>query len=103
MSGEAPRPCRCLKQMEQDGLELQDLFSQLALEDRERQAILSAVHKALPDFRPPPPPQTPLGRCSAQLLADFYTGVSPPWAEQPGARAPLQHRQGGSSALVSLP
>ncbi|XP_060037415.1 DNA-directed RNA polymerase, mitochondrial [Erinaceus europaeus] len=68
---------RCLKQMEQDGLQLQDLFSQPALEDRERQAILSAVRKALPDFRPLPPPQAPLGRCSAQLLADFYAGDQP--------------------------
>ncbi|KAK2507039.1 hypothetical protein MC885_017042 [Smutsia gigantea] len=46
---------RCLEQMAQDGLPLQDLFTSLPLCKEEQAMLLRAVRKARPKFRPLPP------------------------------------------------
>lgn len=66
---------RCLKQMAEEGFQPQLLFTNLVLEKEDRTALLRAVVKAEPAFRPPSqaldPASTPV------LLKDFYSKEGP--------------------------
>ncbi|XP_069864625.1 DNA-directed RNA polymerase, mitochondrial [Dipodomys merriami] len=65
---------RCVKQMAQDGLQLQQLFTDLAMPTEERAALLNAVLKAQPDFSPPQAlPQVN----TSTLLKGIYTQDGP--------------------------
>ncbi|XP_008592549.1 PREDICTED: DNA-directed RNA polymerase, mitochondrial [Galeopterus variegatus] len=61
---------RCLQQMTQDGLQLQGLFTGVALSEEERAALLKAVVKAKPTFSPPPRPPPPVN--TSTLLREVY-------------------------------
>uniref|UniRef100_A0A4W2EUX7 DNA-directed RNA polymerase n=1 Tax=Bos indicus x Bos taurus TaxID=30522 RepID=A0A4W2EUX7_BOBOX len=63
---------RCLKQMEQDGLSLQGLFSAVPLSTEEREELLRAVRKARPAFSPQPPPPPPPQVNTSPLLQEIY-------------------------------
>ncbi|XP_045686780.1 DNA-directed RNA polymerase, mitochondrial [Phyllostomus hastatus] len=63
---------RCLKQMAQDGLQVQELFTSLPLCREDKATLLKAVRRAEPTFRPPPPsPPSPQVNTSP-LLRDVY-------------------------------
>uniref|UniRef100_A0A8C6EB24 DNA-directed RNA polymerase n=1 Tax=Moschus moschiferus TaxID=68415 RepID=A0A8C6EB24_MOSMO len=68
---------RCLKQMEQDGLSLQGLFSAVPLSAEEREELLCAVHKARPAFSPQPPPPPPPQVNTSPLLQEIYAKQDP--------------------------
>ncbi|VFV21418.1 dna-directed rna, partial [Lynx pardinus] len=63
---------RCLDQMAQDGLRLQDLFSSVPLCQEEQAALLQAVHKAQPTFSPPLQPQPEPQVNTSPLLREIY-------------------------------
>ena len=69
-------PCisRCLSQMEEDGLSVDDLFSQCVFRQDERDMVLKAVHVVQPDYQPSL--NTNANQCSSSLVKDFYTQVS---------------------------
>lgn len=67
---------RCLQQMHQEGLQLEDLFAE-PLTSEEQAAVLSAVRKVLPDFQLPTPPPPPTSGCSSPLLTGIYAQVRP--------------------------
>lgn len=71
-------PRRCLDQMGQDGLKLQELFTSVPLCQEERALVLRAVRKVQPTFRPPPPPQCPPQVNTSPLLREIYATVSRP-------------------------
>ncbi|XP_077964759.1 DNA-directed RNA polymerase, mitochondrial [Gasterosteus aculeatus] len=61
---------RCLRQMEEDGLSADDLFSQCVFRQDERDMVLKAVHLVQPDYKPR------LHASAAQcpsLVQEFYT------------------------------
>lgn len=97
-----PVPGRCLEQMAQDGLQLQDLFTSLPLCKEEQAILLRAVCKARPKFRPLPPGLQTQANTSP-LLREIYE-VSGPWpcGAQAGGTLPPSPgqrragRQGGS-------
>ncbi|KAM7140978.1 DNA-directed RNA polymerase, mitochondrial [Molossus nigricans] len=63
---------RCLKQMAQDGLQLQDFFTSLPLCKEDRAALLRAVHKAEPTFIPLQPPLPSCQVNTSPLLREIY-------------------------------
>nr|XP_023700034.1 DNA-directed RNA polymerase, mitochondrial isoform X1 [Paramormyrops kingsleyae] len=62
---------RCLQQLKQDGLSLDDLFRQCAFRQDEREMVLKAVQVVEPDFRPST--DTTQHMCSSPLVQDFYS------------------------------
>ncbi|XP_032381991.1 DNA-directed RNA polymerase, mitochondrial isoform X1 [Etheostoma spectabile] len=62
---------RCLSQMEEDGLSVDDLFSQCVFRQDERDMVLKAVHIVQPDYQPSLNANT--NQCSSSLVKDFYT------------------------------
>lgn len=69
-------PHRCLKQMAQDGLQLQDLFMSLPLCKEDRAALLRAVRKAEPTFMPLQPLLPSCQVNTSPLLREIYDKVS---------------------------
>ncbi|XP_045905416.1 DNA-directed RNA polymerase, mitochondrial isoform X3 [Micropterus dolomieu] len=61
---------RCLSQMEEDGLSVDDVFSRCAFRQDERDMVLKAVHIARPDYQPCLKATT--SQCSSTLVQDFY-------------------------------
>lgn len=61
--------------MMEQGFQPQLLFTDLVLEQEERAALLRAVLKAEPAFRPPPQAASPVN--TSVLLEDVYSKVSP--------------------------
>ncbi|XP_066889378.1 DNA-directed RNA polymerase, mitochondrial isoform X10 [Kogia breviceps] len=68
---------RCLKQMAQDGLQLQGLFTAVPLGAEERAELLRAVRKAKPSFTPPRLPVSPPQVNTSPLLRDIYAKQDP--------------------------
>ncbi|XP_060001884.1 DNA-directed RNA polymerase, mitochondrial isoform X5 [Lagenorhynchus albirostris] len=68
---------RCLKQMAQDGLQLQGLFTAVPLSAEERAELLRAVRKAKPAFTPPRPPVPPPQVNTSPLLREIYAKQDP--------------------------
>ncbi|NP_001394724.1 DNA-directed RNA polymerase, mitochondrial isoform 5 precursor [Mus musculus] len=66
---------RCLKQMMEEGFQPQLLFTDLVLEEEDRAALLRAVVKAEPAFRPPPQAPSPVN--TSTLLKDIYSKEGP--------------------------
>ncbi|KAM6962613.1 uncharacterized protein FYW47_008290 [Aplochiton taeniatus] len=65
---------RCLSQMEEDGLSVDELFTRCVFRQDERDMVLKAVHSVQPDFRPSVAnASAPL--CSSPLVKDFYVQV----------------------------
>uniref|UniRef100_A0AAQ5X638 DNA-directed RNA polymerase n=1 Tax=Amphiprion ocellaris TaxID=80972 RepID=A0AAQ5X638_AMPOC len=60
---------RCLNQMEDDSLSVDDLFSQCAFRQDERDMLLKAIHVVKPDFQPSDSQQTSHS-CPSELLAE---------------------------------
>ncbi|XP_032322091.1 DNA-directed RNA polymerase, mitochondrial isoform X2 [Camelus ferus] len=84
---------RCLKQMAQDGLQLQGLFTAVPLGEGERAELLRAVRKAEPTFRPPPPPPPPPAPQlnTSPLLREVYAKGCP--VSYPRLHLPLKKLQ----------
>ncbi|XP_044056573.1 DNA-directed RNA polymerase, mitochondrial [Siniperca chuatsi] len=61
---------RCLSQMEEDGLSVDDVFSQCVFRQDERDMVLKAVHIVQPDYQPSLNATT--SQCSSSLVQDFY-------------------------------
>ncbi|KAM6168686.1 DNA-directed RNA polymerase, mitochondrial [Erethizon dorsatum] len=79
---------RCLEQMAQDGLQLDQLFLEETLSNEERALLLRAVLKAKPDFRPPQPsPQVN----TSTLLSEVYAKDGP--VSYPRLHLPLETLQ----------
>ncbi|XP_035379242.1 DNA-directed RNA polymerase, mitochondrial isoform X1 [Electrophorus electricus] len=70
---------RCLQQMKQDGLSVDDVFRQYVFRQDERAAVLRAVHVVQPNYKPRLAPEGP--PCSLPLLKSFYS-------EREGSRYP---------------
>ncbi|XP_074193463.1 DNA-directed RNA polymerase, mitochondrial isoform X2 [Rhinolophus sinicus] len=83
---------RCLKQMAQDGLQLQELFTSVALCKEDQVALLSAVRKAEPTFSPPQPPLLSSQVNTSPLLRDIYDKDRP--ASYPRQHLPLKMLKG---------
>ncbi|XP_069550992.1 DNA-directed RNA polymerase, mitochondrial [Brachyistius frenatus] len=62
---------RCLNQMEEDGLSVDDLFSQCVFRQDERDMLLTAIRIVKPDFEPSLNLQT--RQRSSSLVHNFYT------------------------------
>ncbi|KAM5190038.1 DNA-directed RNA polymerase, mitochondrial isoform 2-T2 [Callospermophilus lateralis] len=62
---------RCLEQMARDGLQLQQLFTEVSLSKEERDVVLKAVAKAEPTVSPPPQPPPQVN--TSTLLKGVYT------------------------------
>ncbi|KAI4885324.1 hypothetical protein NFI96_024392 [Prochilodus magdalenae] len=62
---------RCLRQMEEDGLSVDDVFRQCMFRQDERDMVLKAVRTVQPDYEPPATAENPV--CSLPLVKDFYT------------------------------
>ncbi|KAM4738485.1 DNA-directed RNA polymerase, mitochondrial [Anableps anableps] len=62
---------RCLNQMKEDGLSVDDLFSQCVFRQDERDMLLKAVQTVKPDYEPSVSLNT--SQCSLPLVQDFYT------------------------------
>ncbi|KFO28925.1 DNA-directed RNA polymerase, mitochondrial isoform X2 [Fukomys damarensis] len=76
---------RCLEQMAQDGLQLEQLFLEVTLSSEEKAAMLRAVLKAKPDFCPPQPsPQVN----TSTLLREVYAKDGP--VSYPRLHLPLE-------------
>nr|XP_056700351.1 DNA-directed RNA polymerase, mitochondrial [Euleptes europaea] len=67
---------RCLQQLEQDGLQLEDLLRDSQLEEDEAKMALKAIRKVKPDFQPLPPDRQ-AEICTVPLFRDFYTKAKP--------------------------
>ncbi|XP_021100725.1 DNA-directed RNA polymerase, mitochondrial isoform X4 [Heterocephalus glaber] len=79
---------RCLEQMAQDGVQLEQLFYEETLSNEERAAMLRAVLKAKPDFRlPQPSPQVN----TSPLLREVYSKDGP--VSYPRLHLPLKTLQ----------
>ncbi|XP_020939959.1 DNA-directed RNA polymerase, mitochondrial isoform X1 [Sus scrofa] len=63
---------RCLKQMAQDGLQLEGLFTSVLLSEEERAELLKAVRKAKPTFSVPCPRPPPPQVNTSPLLREIY-------------------------------
>ncbi|XP_021497542.1 LOW QUALITY PROTEIN: DNA-directed RNA polymerase, mitochondrial [Meriones unguiculatus] len=66
---------RCLKQMRAEGFQPQLLFTDLALEEEDRAAVLRAVVRAEPAFSPPPQAPNPVN--TSTLLREVYAKEGP--------------------------
>uniref|UniRef100_A0A671UEM3 DNA-directed RNA polymerase n=1 Tax=Sparus aurata TaxID=8175 RepID=A0A671UEM3_SPAAU len=64
---------RCLNQMEEDGLSVDDVFSQCSFREDERDMVLKAMHIVEPDYQPRLSMTT--DGCSLPLVEDFYKQV----------------------------
>uniref|UniRef100_A0A8C8M1W4 DNA-directed RNA polymerase n=1 Tax=Oncorhynchus tshawytscha TaxID=74940 RepID=A0A8C8M1W4_ONCTS len=64
---------RVLRQMEEDGLPVDELFSHCVFRQDERDMVLRAIHTVQPDFQSSI--NTILQTCSSPLVKDFYTEV----------------------------
>ncbi|XP_064791178.1 DNA-directed RNA polymerase, mitochondrial-like isoform X2 [Oncorhynchus masou masou] len=62
---------RVLRQMEEDGLPVDELFSHCVFRQDERDMVLKAIHTVQPDFQYSI--NTNLQTCSSPLVKDFYT------------------------------
>lgn len=62
--------------MAQDGLQLQELFTNLPLCKEDKAVLLKAVRKAEPTFLPPQPPLSSSKVNSSPLLKEIYSTVS---------------------------
>ncbi|XP_029488302.1 DNA-directed RNA polymerase, mitochondrial-like isoform X1 [Oncorhynchus nerka] len=62
---------RVLRQMEEDGLPVDELFSHCVFRQDERDMVLRAIHTVQPDFQSSI--NTILQTCSSPLVKDFYT------------------------------
>nr|XP_057929903.1 DNA-directed RNA polymerase, mitochondrial isoform X2 [Doryrhamphus excisus] len=62
---------RCLKHMEEDGLSLDDIFSQCVFQLDERDMVLTAARVIHPDYQPAP--ILPTSQSYSSLVHDFYT------------------------------
>ncbi|XP_066889382.1 DNA-directed RNA polymerase, mitochondrial isoform X14 [Kogia breviceps] len=83
---------RCLKQMAQDGLQLQGLFTAVPLGAEERAELLRAVRKAKPSFTPPRLPVSPPQVNTSPLLRDIY--AKDPAVSYPRLHLSLKELQG---------
>eukprot|EP00069_Balaena_mysticetus_P010518 bmy_06635T0 len=83
---------RCLKQMAQDGLQLQGLFTAVPLSAEERAELLRAVRKAKPAFTPPRPPVPPPQVNTSPLLREIY--AKDPTVSYPRLHLSLKELQG---------
>ncbi|XP_033710912.1 DNA-directed RNA polymerase, mitochondrial isoform X2 [Tursiops truncatus] len=83
---------RCLKQMAQDGLQLQGLFTAVPLSAEERAELLRAVRKAKPTFTPPRPPVPPPQVNTSPLLREIY--AKDPAVSYPRLHLSLKELQG---------
>lgn len=101
---------RCLKQMAQDGLQPQDLFTSLSLCKEDQAAVLRALRKAEPTFSAPQPPLPASQLSSSPLLREIYNKVSPSlrpgtcrqrpaWGSSQGC--PIPGQSPGAPALCS--
>ncbi|KAM4629230.1 DNA-directed RNA polymerase, mitochondrial [Polymixia lowei] len=61
---------RCLSQMEEDSLSVDDMLSQCVFRQDERDMVLRAIHTAQPDYQPIS--NTTTTHCSSPLVQDFY-------------------------------
>ncbi|KAM7012929.1 DNA-directed RNA polymerase, mitochondrial [Tautogolabrus adspersus] len=61
---------RCLSQMEEDGLSVDDVFSQCVFRQDERDMVLKAVHIVQPDYQPRL--NTAISDCFSPLVQDYY-------------------------------
>uniref|UniRef100_A0A3Q3N908 DNA-directed RNA polymerase n=1 Tax=Mastacembelus armatus TaxID=205130 RepID=A0A3Q3N908_9TELE len=62
---------RCLRQMEEDNLSVDDLFSQCVFRQDERDMVLKAVRIVQPEYQPKV--TLTASQCSTSLIQDFYT------------------------------
>ncbi|XP_042273107.1 DNA-directed RNA polymerase, mitochondrial [Thunnus maccoyii] len=62
---------RCLMQMEEDSLSLDNLFSQCVFRQDERDMVLKAIHTVQPDYQPSLNLTT--NQSSSSLVQDYYT------------------------------
>ncbi|XP_059950787.1 DNA-directed RNA polymerase, mitochondrial isoform X2 [Mesoplodon densirostris] len=83
---------RCLKQMTQDGLQLQGLFTAVPLSAEERAELLRVVRKAKPAFTPPRPPVPPPQLNTSPLLREIY--AKDPAVSYPRLHLSLKELQG---------
>ncbi|XP_057564602.1 DNA-directed RNA polymerase, mitochondrial isoform X2 [Hippopotamus amphibius kiboko] len=83
---------RCLKQMAQDGLQLQGLFTAAPLSTEERAELLRAVRKAKPAFSPPRLPVSPPPVNTSLLLREIYS--KEPAVSYPRLHLSLKELQG---------
>uniref|UniRef100_A0A2K6TCW0 DNA-directed RNA polymerase n=1 Tax=Saimiri boliviensis boliviensis TaxID=39432 RepID=A0A2K6TCW0_SAIBB len=77
---------RCLEQMSQEGLKLQEIFTTVPLCEEERAAVLKAVLKVKPTFKPPERP--PCSVSTSKLLRDVYAKDGP--VSYPKLHLPLE-------------
>ncbi|KAM3937317.1 DNA-directed RNA polymerase, mitochondrial [Leptodactylus fuscus] len=66
---------RCLKQMKEDGMSVDELFQGPTYVEDERDMVLKAIRRVTPDFKPPTKVQIV---CTSQLVENFYSKESPP-------------------------
>uniref|UniRef100_A0AAX7TAQ7 DNA-directed RNA polymerase n=1 Tax=Astatotilapia calliptera TaxID=8154 RepID=A0AAX7TAQ7_ASTCA len=64
---------RCLSQMEEDGLSVDDLFNQCVFRQDERDMLLKAIRIVKPEYQPRLNMHT--SKCSSLLVQDFYSEV----------------------------
>ncbi|XP_036280950.1 DNA-directed RNA polymerase, mitochondrial isoform X2 [Pipistrellus kuhlii] len=88
LNQEASAIQRFLKQMAQDGLQLQELFTNLPLCKEDKAVLLRAVRKAEPTFLPPQPPLSSSKVNSSPLLKEIYSTDKP--ATYPKQHLPLE-------------
>ncbi|KAG7488005.1 hypothetical protein MATL_G00029600 [Megalops atlanticus] len=62
---------RCLQQLEENGLSLDDLFRQCLFRQDEREMVLKAIHTVEPDFQPSVDSEPKI--CPSPLVEGFYT------------------------------
>lgn len=65
--------CRCLTQMEKDGLSVDDIFGQCVFRQDERDMVLRAVHIVHPEYQPSL--STSTDQCFPSLVQDYYFQV----------------------------
>uniref|UniRef100_A0A2K6D679 DNA-directed RNA polymerase n=1 Tax=Macaca nemestrina TaxID=9545 RepID=A0A2K6D679_MACNE len=80
---------RCLKQMSQEGLKPQALFTAVPLSEEEQAAVLKAVHKVKPPFSLPPRPPPAVN--TSKLLRAVYAKDGP--VSYPKLHLPLKTLQ----------
>ncbi|KAM4810249.1 DNA-directed RNA polymerase, mitochondrial [Rhinophrynus dorsalis] len=66
---------RCLSQMQEDGMPIDDLFHNFSYQDDEKDMVLKALHQVQPHYQPPVRPQIV---CNSPLVKDFYSKSPPP-------------------------
>ncbi|KAG8594622.1 hypothetical protein GDO81_001271 [Engystomops pustulosus] len=64
---------RCLKQLEEDGMSVEELFHGLPYIEDERDMVLKAIQRVIPDFKPPPRVEI---ICTSPMVKNFYSKVS---------------------------